>query len=384
MPGRRLSFGPFQVDEGTQVVLREGEPLSVGTRGVRLLEALLRRPGEVVTKAELMDAAWPGTAVEESNLSVQMAALRRSLGEATQSRDWIATVPRVGYRFVGLVEASPVEAGERERPSIAVLPFANLSSDPEQAYFADGLAEEILVALGKLPGILVIARSSSFAYRGDGTDLRHAARDLNVRYVLTGSVRRGGKRLRVSVQLANGETAAQLWAETYDREQTDIFAVQEEIRHRVIAAISPQVAAGHSVSTPGTRNIEALDLYMRGRGLVNITVPTRSAIEQGIHLLGRAVEVDPGYVDPLVFAAIGHATACSNRWTDDPPAAMVAAREAADRAIALAPSNGEAHGARALVAMLEKDHGRLADESEAAMSLSPDSGLANVLRGGYS
>jgi TolB-like protein len=381
MPGRRLSFGAFEVDEGAQVVLRDGEPLSVGTRGVRLLAALLCRPGEVVTKAELMDAAWPGAAVEESNLSVQMATLRRALGEG--GGEWIATIPRVGYRFVGSTAEVPGTRQRSERPSIAVLPFANLSSDPEQAFFADGLAEEIIVALGKLPSILVIARNSSFAYRGDGVDLRHVARDLKVRHVLTGSVRRGGKRLRVSVQLAHGETAAQLWAESYDRELTDVFAIQDEITRRVVAALAPQVAGASYVTVPGTRSVEALDLFMRGRALVNAAMPTRDGVVSGIRALSSAAAADPAYVDPLIYLAVGHATAHGNQWTDDQSSEVVAAREAADRAISLAPSNGETHAARALVAMLERDHDRLAQESEAAVSLSPDGSIANILRGGY-
>lgn len=383
MPAGRLSFGPFHVDPNAQVVLRNGEPLPIGARGVRLLEALLRRPGEVVTKSELMDAAWPGTAVEESNLSVQMATLRKVLGDGAEGHDNIVTVPRVGYRFVGTVDAPPIDRPETERPSIAVLPFANLGSDPEQAFFADGLAEQIIVALGKLPSILVIARNSSFAFRGNGVDLRHVARDLGVRHVLTGSVRRGGKRLRVNVELADGETAAQLWAETYDRELTDIFAIQDEITRRVVAALAPQVASGAYVSVPGTRNIAALDLYMRGSALVNAAVPTREGLVNGIHALGRAAQTDPAYVDPLIFIAVGHATTYSNRWTDNPAGELAAGREAADRAIALAPSNGDAHAARALIALLDIDRDRLARESEAAVSLSPDRSLANVVRGSY-
>jgi TolB-like protein/tetratricopeptide (TPR) repeat protein len=383
MSDSRLSFGPFQIDLAAQIVLRNGEPLAVGARGVRLLEVLVRRSGEVVTKAALMDAAWPDTAVEESNLSVQMGALRKALGEQSDGGNWIATIPRVGYRFVGNHEAPPIHSPQAVRPSIAVLPFANLSSDPEQAFFADALAEEIIVALGKLRSILVIARSSSFAYRGSGNDLRDAAHDLSVRYVLTGSVRRGGARLRVNVELADGETGEQLWAETYDREPTDVFAIQDEITHRVIAAIAPQVARDSFDAAPGTTNLEALELYMRGKALVNAPMPSRGGIESGIRALTDAIALDPSYVDPLIFIAIGHATAFANGWTDDRAAEIAAGREAADRAIAMAPSNGEAHAARSLFAMMDKDHELLGRESETAVRLSPDGSVANILHGGY-
>lgn len=385
MPGRRLSFGPFQVDQGAQVVLREGQPLAIGARGVRLLEALLRRPGEVLTKAELMDAAWPGTAVEESNLSVQIASLRRALADGGEVTDWIATVPRVGYRFTGPAggEDAPVQANAARR-AIAVLPFANLSSDPEQAFFADGLAEEIITALSKLPGLLVISRNSSFAYRGDGIDLRKVAQDLDVTYVVTGSVRRSGDRLRMGVQLAEAGTAAQLWAESYDRRLTDVFEVQDDITRQVVAALTPQVTGSAELPpASATSDFAAFVFFLRGRDLTRAAVQDKQSIAEGIEALRAAVERDPDYVDPLVSLTIAHVTMLSNGWADDPAATTLAARDAAERAIALAPSSGEARAARALVAMLEKDHDRQATEAETAVALAPDSALANLMRGGY-
>ncbi len=158
MSDRRITCGPFAIDVVAQLATKNGEALPVGHRGVALLATLFKRPGEVITKSELMDAAWGAAAVEESNLTVQVAALRKALGPSSTGGDWIVTVPRVGYRFA-TVPSSP----GMEHASIAVLPFVNLSSDPEQAFFADGLAEEIIVALGKLPGLLVIARSSPAA-----------------------------------------------------------------------------------------------------------------------------------------------------------------------------------------------------------------------------
>lgn len=382
MPDSRLSFGPFQIDLEAQLVLRGGEPLAVGARGVRLLGALLGRPGEVLTKAVLMDAAWPGMAVEESNLSVQVAALRKALGDQADGGNWIATIPRVGYRFVGTVKAPSADPLQTARPSIAVLPFANLSSDPEQAFFADGLAEEIIVALGKLRSVFVIARSSSFAYR-ESNDIRDVAHDLSVRYVLTGSVRRSGERLRVSVALVDGETAAQLWAETYDRKLRDIFAIEDEITRRVVAALAPQVAGRAHAPVAGTGSVQALELYLRGCALVNAPMPSRDGLRQGIRALESAAEIDRAYVDPFIFMAIGHTTIYSNGWTDDPNAEIAAGRDAADRAIGLDPSNGEARAARSLIAMVDKDHERLGNESELAVSLSPDGSVANILHGGY-
>lgn len=385
MPGRRLSFGPFAVDGGSQVVLRDGAPLSVGIRGVRLLEALLRRPGEVLTKAELMDAAWPGTAVEESNLSVQMAALRKALADGAGERDWIATVPRVGYRFVGPAAPGGAEQAHDDRRTIAVLPFRNLSNDPEQAFFADGLAEEIITALSRLPGLLVIARNSSFAYRGDGIDLRLVGHELEVQYLVTGSVRRSGDRLRMGVQLADAEAATQLWAETYDRQLTDILSVQDDVTRQVVAALGPRLQPqDRPASSPiGTDDMEALDLFLKGRGLLSSPALSRAVNAEGIALLRRAIERDPAFGRPYPRLAIGLCTARSSQWSDDPEGDVAAARTAADRGLDLLPDDGEAHGGSALVAMMEKNHDRLRTDTARAIALNPNSGVANILRAAF-
>ena len=229
--------------------------LPLGQKAALLLAALFRRPGEVLTKTELMDAAWSDVAVEESNLTVQIATLRKTLGQTANGTEWIVTVPRVGYRFVSQSSEAPrPDLAQAEKSSIAVLPFVNLSSDPEQAFFADGLAEEIIVALGKLPGLLVISRNSSFAYRGSDVDVRKVGSDLDVRYVLSGSVRRGGNRLRMSAQLADAESGAHVWAETFDRELADVFAIQDEVTRRIVDALQAQADTGANGKGDRRRN----------------------------------------------------------------------------------------------------------------------------------
>ena len=188
-----LAFGPYILDRQSGRLLREGRPVAVSSKGLQLLEALLHSPGRVLTKTELMRAAWGDTAVEESNLSVQIAALRKKLGPTTVGADWITTIPRVGYRFVGLPAQGPIERiaepktspTEREhRPSIAVLPFANLSGEKEQEYLADGITEDIITALTRFRWFFVIARNSSFAYKGKSLDAKQVAQDLGVQYLL--------------------------------------------------------------------------------------------------------------------------------------------------------------------------------------------------------
>ena len=179
-----FSFGPFVLDTNAGTLFNEGSAIPLSYRAAQLLAVFLSRPGEVLTKSDLIDAVWNGAAVEESNLTVQMAALRKALGSRLDGNDWIATVPRIGYRFTGAVDASdgplPVaEPGERpDRPLVAVLPFANLSDDRSQDYFADGIVDDLITALSRFKNLAVISRNSSFAYRGKAMDVRQSGRAL--------------------------------------------------------------------------------------------------------------------------------------------------------------------------------------------------------------
>lgn len=375
MRGRRLTFGPFQLDLGARIVLRDGEPLAVGHRGVRLLEALLSRPGDVITKSELMDAAWSGAAVEESNLSVQVAALRKALGPAPNGREWVLTVPRVGYRFAGVADAAAPEAEiDSERRSIAVLPFENLSADPEQAFFADGLAEEIITMLSSLPDLLVIARNSSFAFRGRNVDIRKVADELDVRFVLAGSVRRGGERIRVSVQLVDARTGGHLWAERYDRELINVFAIQDEITRQIVDAL--QLKLGPAEATQllqgGTRDLEAQDLLQRARAMKEGPTKNLAVFERVSELLHRAITKDPAYADAHAALADMLVLDFFNRWTADPDGSLAEARRLAERAVQLAPRAAAGHLAASLAAMMDKDFACADRELDIAATLSPN------------
>lgn len=202
MQGSRFAFGPFVLDPDAGTLLRDDDPVALGYRGLKLLAALVGRPGEILGKAELMDAAWPGTAVEEGNLTVQIAQLRKLLGPAADGGEWISTVPRVGYRFTGAIEqlggAKRKPLPLPDKPSIAVLPFVAFSSDPEQESFADGLTEDLITDLSRNAGLFVIARNSVFAYKGRAMDVRGIAEDLGVRYLLEGSARRAAGRVRIT------------------------------------------------------------------------------------------------------------------------------------------------------------------------------------------
>src|SRR5215475_12947470 len=219
------AFGPFRLDALGETLFRGTEPVALSQRAVALLRMLVDRAGAPVTKDALIKAAWPDLAVEDSNLTVQIAALRRALREVPGGESWIVTLPRRGYRFVGpvvtksedRVPATPtVDAATRpapiqalalpDKPSIAVLPFDNLSGDPEQGYFVDGMVEDIITALSRIRWLFVIARNSSFTYKGRAVDVKQVGRELGVLYVMEGSVRRAGNRIRISAQLLDATT----------------------------------------------------------------------------------------------------------------------------------------------------------------------------------
>jgi TolB-like protein len=238
------TFGPFRLDGEAAILFRRGEPVALGPRAVGLLRVLVERRGVPVSKDTLMETAWTGLAVEESNLPVQIAALRRVLGEVPGGDRWIETLPRRGYRFVGPVDASDEKVVSSpppspDKPSLAVLPFNNLSGDPEQEYFADGMVEEIITALSRIRWLFVIARNSTFAYKGQNIDVTRVGRELGVRYVLEGSVRKSGNRVRITAQLIDAGTGAHLWADHFDGPLEDLFDLQDKVASSVAGVIEP-------------------------------------------------------------------------------------------------------------------------------------------------
>jgi TolB-like protein len=305
MRGLRFAFGPFVLDPGAGTLLRNDDPVAVGYRGLKLLVALVERPGDIIGKAELMDAAWPGMAVEEGNLTVQISQLRKLLGPAAGGGEWIVTVPRIGYRFMGAIEQ--LSAAKRkplslpDKPSIAVLPFVNVSNDPEQGAFADGLTEDLITDLSRTPGLFVIARNSAFSYKGKSMDVAAIAEDLGVRYLLTGSARRAAGHVRINAQLVDAVSGDHLWAERFDRSLDDIFAVQDEVTARIVQALLGRLRTSPPRNRP--TNIEAYDLCVRARKLMD---DTPQAAREAHLMLTRAVALDPEYAEPYRWLAMNH------------------------------------------------------------------------------
>jgi TolB-like protein len=300
-----LTFGPFVIDAQRASLLREGRKIDVGQRGLAILEVLAEAAGGVVRRETLMERVWPGVIVEESNLTVQIAALRKAIGAQPGGQEWITTVPRVGYRLASPIEAtaSPFDG----KPSIAVLPFANFSDDAGQGYFADGMVEDLITALSRFKSFAVVARNSSFVFKDRAYDVREAGKALGVGYALEGSVRRMNRSVRVTTQLIDATSGAHVWAEKFDGPLEDLFDFQDRITDSVVGMIEPQIRRVEVERSRRKRpeNVDAYDLYLQALPLISSL--HLHDYSEAIDLLDRAIALDPGFAPILAHASWAHA-----------------------------------------------------------------------------
>jgi TolB-like protein len=313
---------------------RDGVALPLRPKSFDLLVYLARNPGRLIPKAELIDHVWHDIAVTENSLVQCIKDIRQALQDDAQTD--VQTVSKRGYLFApsvveiedGEIDPSAVvlpglsAAGENvplalpSRPSIAVLPFDNMSGDPAQEYFADGMSEDLITGLSRIRWLFVIARNSTFVYKHRAVDVRQVARELGVRYVLEGSIRRAGKQLRVSAQLIDAVTGGHHWAERYDRELDDIFAVQDEITRSVVAAIEPHLLAAEGIRA-FSRSADDLDAWEYvARARTHIWRLTRSDNATATDMLKRAVEAYPDYAPARSLLGFCLVFAAHNGWID--------------------------------------------------------------------
>ncbi len=310
MAGHLHSFGPFVLSPGKEL-RRDGAVVPIGHRALLLLETMLAAGGEVVTKAEIFERVWPGVTVEEGNITVQVAALRKELGATPDGREWIVTVPRVGYRLAHERPTSPQAnsstSADHGKPNLAVLPFANLSSDPSRDYFADGIVEDLITALSRFKSFSIVSRYSSFAYKGRAVDVRQVARELGVRYLLEGSVRLSGEGVRVTVQLVDAASGTHLWASSFDGQLGQIFEFQDRIIESVVGLVEPQIRRAEIERTRRRwpENPQAHDHFLRALPHFNSRDPADYMTALG-HL-NRAIELQPDYALVLAYASWSYA-----------------------------------------------------------------------------
>lgn len=297
------AFGDFVLDPGRSLLQRNGKAVVVGHRGLALLQALLEARGKVLSKADLIERCWPNTVVEESNLTVQIAALRKVLGTAPDGREWIATIPRTGYRFAIASAGEGGMAVMPVRPTLAVLPFTNLEGSPDQGYFADGVVNDLITALSRFKSFAVVARHCSFRYNGSLPDVRLVAKELGVGYLLEGSVRRSGDRLRIATQLVDGGSGIHLWAQSFDGLVGDLFDFQDRITESVATLIEPHIQTAEIERSRLARSgsIATYDIYLRALAKISTECETDNA--EAYALLMKGLEAEPDNALLLAHAA---------------------------------------------------------------------------------
>lgn len=327
-------FGECLLDADRRELFRGSEIVGTGPKVFDLLVYLLEQRERVVSKDELLDAVWKGRVVSESTLASHINLVRNAIGDSGRAQRLLRTVARKGFRFIGAVSAVTNEAAGAPRvydraaypvsvpvlpdkPSIAVLPFLNLSGDPEQDYLIDGVVEDILSALSRIRWLFVIARNSSFIYKGRAVDVKQVGRELGVRYVLEGSIRKSAKRARITGQLIDASSGGHIWAERFEGSLNDIFDLQDQVSASVVGAIARQLelAEIERAKRKPTDSLDAYDYYLRGRATVNLG--TKGAMEQGLAYFVSAIELDPEYAAAYGMAAWCHFWRKVNGWMTD-------------------------------------------------------------------
>jgi TolB-like protein len=326
---RDIAFGPFRFDPRGRRLTRDGTPVPVGGRALDVF-AVLAILGDTVSKDVLLDKVWSGAVVEENNLQVQISALRRALGDG-----WVVTVPGRGYRLTIPPDAVRASIGGPIGPAIAVLPFANLSDDPGQEYFADGMVEEIITALSRIRWLPVISRNSGLTYKGQFLDVKEIGRELGVRYILEGSVRRAGDQLRITARLTETQGGSHLWADRFNVPLADVFDIQDRVASSIAGVIEPtlQVAETTRAARHVARDFTAYDLYLQAYA---IALSPAARFPQALHLLEQAIAIDHDYGPALALAAFCYFRLAVDNGSSDPTADAGKAVNLARRALDLA------------------------------------------------
>jgi TolB-like protein/Flp pilus assembly protein TadD len=397
-----ILFEGFRLDRRGGCLFRldqdgAGTPVSLGSRALELLRLLVDRTGELVSKDEIMKTVWPGRVVEETNLNVQIAKLRHVLDQHREHGSCIRTISGRGYCFVGTVRQAETHAtiastavaslqrsltalALPDRPSIAVLPFVNMSTDPEQEYFADGIAEDIITAMSRYPSVFVIARSSCFAYKGRAVEVKQVGRELGVRYVLEGALRKFGNRIRVTAQLVEAETGTDLWAERYERDLADIFAVQDEITEAGTIAIAPAIADAE-LRRAMRRSPESLDAWAANqRGFWHLSKATPNDDLLAEKYFQQAMDLDPNFSGGYRGLAFTQNQTLYFRGRGVLEG-LNSIEALARRAVALDPADAEARSCLGMALYKRADYEGALAEIEYALVTSPNLAIAHGIFG---
>lgn len=331
-------FEDYVLDEKRRELTLRGQVVAVGPQVFDLLLLFVNNPDRVLSKDELLKAVWNGRIVSESTITSHINAVRKAIGDTGEEQRLVRTVARKGYRFVGQIKVAgtgqtqPSDLDEiastgpkqtpsslvlPDKPSITVLPFQNLSGDPEQDYFADGIVEDLIAALSRIRWLFVIARNSSFTYKGRTVDAKGVSQELGVRYVLEGSVRKSANRVRITGQLIDATSGTHIWAERFEGLLDDIFELQDQITESVVGAISPQLerAEIERAKRKPTESLGAYDYYLRA--MAKLHNGAREALDEALPLFYKAIELDPEFASAYGMAAWCYFWRKLNGWMTD-------------------------------------------------------------------
>jgi TolB-like protein/Tfp pilus assembly protein PilF len=373
-----LRFGDHVLDTDRRELRRGAEPVALEPQVFDLLVYLVRNRDRVVSKDDLIHNVWGGRIVSDSALTSRINAARRAVNDSGAEQRLIRTVQRRGFRFIGEVSedtepaagitAAPAatEAPTAPRLSIVVLPFANLSDDPEQQYFADGVTGDLMTDLSRIPDMLVISRNTAFTYRDKPVDTKQIGRELGVRYVLEGEVQRAGDRVRVTAQLIDAETDTHLWAERFDGDAGDLFGLQVEITNRIAVALDLELvdaAAAQPIERPDTR-----DYILRGRA-ARLKPPSRENRGEAITLFERALALDQESVAAQSWLAIALTARVLDFMAGTAAADVLQAEDLANRALAASPRSPLARFAKGQVLRAQRRYDEAIPEYETAIAL---------------
>ncbi len=361
-----IRFGAFFLDPESYVLSKGGEPVSLDPLAFSLLQFLVENRDRVIGKDELIEHVWGGRIVSDSAITSAINTVRRAVEDDGKTQGVIKTFPRKGFRFVAEIaqdqgkeqdtaaasKAEPVSISDK--PSIAVLPFDNLSGDPEQDFFSDGITEDIITALSRIRQFFVIARNTTFTYKGRAVGIQEIAGELGVRYILEGSVRKDGEHVRITAQLIDGKSGNHLWAEKYDRQLDDIFAVQDEITMMVAGSIEPELgkAEGARASNQKPENLDAWELYHRG--MAHSYRRSKGDFAKAQECFSRAINIDPNFASAYSGSAVVHLNSIAFGYSEAPAEDRKAAMEKAQKGVDLDPDDPAAHAMLGIVSQVER------------------------------
>jgi TolB-like protein len=353
------TFEDFSLDTDRQELFRGKDRVAIEPQVFDLLHYLVRNRDRVVSKDDMIAAVWKSRIISESTLTSRITAVRHAIADRAEDQRLLRTIARKGLRFVGAVreEKSPTEvAGVRplipDQPSIAVLPFQNMSGDPEQDYFADGVVEEIITALSRFRQLFVIARNSSFTYKGRAIEVKRVGHELGVRYVLEGSVRRAANRVRITAQLIDAQTGAHLWADRFDGAADDIFDLQDQVTSGVVGVIAPKIehAEIERAKRKPTGSLDAYDYYLHG--LASLYQDTKEGNDEALRLFGQAIELDPNFGAAYGMSALCYVSRQWKQWMLEPQKEVSEAGRLVNRAAELGRDDAMALSAAGMAAGL--------------------------------